>query len=347
MSLTNPFSVKTPSISTIGAAEINAAGQSIAKAVDGVGGGLSEPSPAIDIGGDGLIVSTELNVTGDANLATLSVSGGTTLGEVTIENEFVVDAGASFLGTVLFDDAVQFNDDVDVNGATTLATTTLGDTTINGELQVNDLATLAHTIVDDNLSVTGVAQFDSALVITNITCNGAFKMSGSRTRILQVQPIYNPTFWEVIPFTAGLIGLIRSTNANDEGGGATEPSEDLHLIYPVDLPHGAVVSAILMRVTADSAHTSLPAHPIKFEFLSKLWDGSSVTVHETQIDTTSPIASYEAQHTVTITVSPTVTIDKSARAYFIRVINEWGADYVPDGNYVGLPKVTYTAGESE
>jgi hypothetical protein len=52
MSFTNPFSVKTPSVSTITAAEINAAGASIAQAIDGTSGGDYTPVAApIRIGG--------------------------------------------------------------------------------------------------------------------------------------------------------------------------------------------------------------------------------------------------------------------------------------------------------
>jgi hypothetical protein len=52
MAFTNPFSVKTPSVSTITAAEINAAGAAIAQSVDGTGGGDYTPvSAPIRIGG--------------------------------------------------------------------------------------------------------------------------------------------------------------------------------------------------------------------------------------------------------------------------------------------------------
>lgn len=54
MSFSNPFSLKTPGASTIGASEVNAAGAAISKALDGAGGGKYEPSPKLEIGGDGL-----------------------------------------------------------------------------------------------------------------------------------------------------------------------------------------------------------------------------------------------------------------------------------------------------
>jgi hypothetical protein len=51
MSFTNPFSVKTPSVSTITAAEINAAGAILGSTIDPVGGGSYTPISPVEIGG--------------------------------------------------------------------------------------------------------------------------------------------------------------------------------------------------------------------------------------------------------------------------------------------------------
>lgn len=59
MSFDNPFSVKTPGTSKIGASEINAAGVSISKAIDGTGGGAYEPVAKISIGGLGLELTND------------------------------------------------------------------------------------------------------------------------------------------------------------------------------------------------------------------------------------------------------------------------------------------------
>src|SRR6185369_8651833 len=62
MSFSNPFAPKVDDVSTIPAAELNAAGVDIERAIDGAGGGSYSPSTAITIGGSGV------NVTGPALL---------------------------------------------------------------------------------------------------------------------------------------------------------------------------------------------------------------------------------------------------------------------------------------
>ena len=56
----------TDDIDTITAAQINQIDVNQSRAVDGVAGGLSTPTPAIEIGGDGLIVSGSAEISGDA-----------------------------------------------------------------------------------------------------------------------------------------------------------------------------------------------------------------------------------------------------------------------------------------
>lgn len=54
MSFANPFSIKTPGVTTIGAGEVNAAGASISKAIDGTGGGSYAPVSKIQVAGSGI-----------------------------------------------------------------------------------------------------------------------------------------------------------------------------------------------------------------------------------------------------------------------------------------------------
>lgn len=56
MSFSNPYAAKTDDVSTIAAAETNAAGAAIAQAVDGAAGGTYTPSAKVEVNGSGLEV---------------------------------------------------------------------------------------------------------------------------------------------------------------------------------------------------------------------------------------------------------------------------------------------------
>lgn len=87
MSFSNPYSTKTARVSTITAAETNAAGAAIAQAIDGTGGGTYTPVSPINIGGaNGLRIASGgfLTVLSGGTLSvpsggTLSAAGGSTV----------------------------------------------------------------------------------------------------------------------------------------------------------------------------------------------------------------------------------------------------------------------------
>jgi hypothetical protein len=67
MAFTNPFSVKTPGVSTITAAEVNAAGAAISQAIDGTAAGSYTISNDLVISGSDVVLDG-LRLTGTANV---------------------------------------------------------------------------------------------------------------------------------------------------------------------------------------------------------------------------------------------------------------------------------------
>lgn len=130
MSFSNPFSTKTAGTSTITAAEVNAAGVSISRALDGAAGGTYTPSSPLAINGSGLSTTTALSC-GAASTATLAgtnvLSGTNTLsGPTTASGSFTASSALISTGTASFAGPTQFSNIVSYV-ATTL---TDADTTI-------------------------------------------------------------------------------------------------------------------------------------------------------------------------------------------------------------------------
>jgi hypothetical protein len=101
MSFGNPYGAKAPSTSTITAAETNAAGQAISRAVDGTGGGTYTPSPGLEFGGDPMTISSDLEVSGE-----LTITGPTTISNTVDFNSDLVMADIVITGIPAFDDGL-------------------------------------------------------------------------------------------------------------------------------------------------------------------------------------------------------------------------------------------------
>jgi hypothetical protein len=125
MSFTNPFSVKVASTSTVGATEINNAGTDIERAVDGTGGGLYEPSPLIEFGGDGIEVSTDLLISGTETVTgTQLFNGGTQVIDATSAVTWQAGSIVAIASTSSITGATTFSGTTIVSGTTTLSGTT-------------------------------------------------------------------------------------------------------------------------------------------------------------------------------------------------------------------------------
>lgn len=87
MTFPNPYSTKTPGVSSIGAVETNNAGIAISRALDGTGGGTYTPSAVLKINGLGLATDTALSTGAASSVSldgTIAVPGAMSAGNVTM-----------------------------------------------------------------------------------------------------------------------------------------------------------------------------------------------------------------------------------------------------------------------
>lgn len=159
MSFTNPFSTKTPGLSTIGAAEVNLCGNQQVNSIDGGAGGTYNPTDPISIGGDGVEVTTTLSCPLGSTVTlegTTSIESAALLGITAAEDVIVTGTldvtGQATLGPV------------DINGTTTLdGATTASDLTMSGTTNVK-LASRSITRVQSSQATT---DDDSGWVLDN------------------------------------------------------------------------------------------------------------------------------------------------------------------------------------
>lgn len=162
MSFVNPFSPKTDDVSTIPAAELNAAGVDIERAIDGAGGGSYSPSTAITIGGSGI------NVTGVSLLG--HIGNSTLFGTIGTSGAANIIMGS---GSFLTWNSGSF---LTVNSGTTFTVGTTETVVSGGKIRIESGATLqldlgAITTISNTVEVEsgGIIELDSGASLDNLS----------------------------------------------------------------------------------------------------------------------------------------------------------------------------------
>ncbi|XXX79179.1 hypothetical protein WMF30_10435 [Sorangium sp. So ce134] len=197
----------------------------------------------------------------------------------------------------------------------------------NHETQAADVAqALSH--------LKGAISGDSAVAVNlapttanDFTATAPIKTDmGSITRVMQVHPATdNASVW-----TIGITG-------NAEQASSTVAN----LIYWLDIPNGATLTAVSVDVTGATGHSSLPtgtdrAH-IEVGYVSSPSGGGGLGV---QYDASASVEDYEEAHQITLSVSSHV-VNRTSNRYYALVRGERGGNYVA-GLQVRNVRCTFT-----
>lgn len=132
------------------------------------------------------------------------------------------------------------------------------------------------------------------------------------------------------------IGTITYVAATAAGTGAT-------LYWPLDLPDGAHLTSVAMRVRGAVGHAAFPGgKPVSMPVIEVLYDdlaggGASLGI---AVDTSSTAGAFESWHSVTKTVSHTVS--RASRRYYAYIQTEYGGGGALAGDGIAGVICTYT-----
>jgi hypothetical protein len=212
MTIAAPFAAKTASVSTITAAEINAASVAHASAIDGVGGSDGTPyapSTVIEIGGDGLKLSETTGAAANLQLASRSVTRHHC-------QPYLVDTGE----------------------------------------------------------------------------------------------------WTVL-----------------QGAMASNVSQGTYIYVPLDLPHGATLTSVVVYLHPAGAHGALPANMPKIRVSRVGIGGTETVIGAETADGSALVVTYEAAHAISVSGLSEV-IDRSASRYLVRLQAESGANFIAGCKFI-------------
>lgn len=119
-------------------------------------------------------------------------------------------------------------------------------------------------------------------------------------------------------------------------GGIVFVEKDKSAVVSLDLPHGVTMSAISLRI-APATHVSLPQHQPSISLNIYDANGGGGSSQGTQ-DAQATVGAYNAVHTITLTLSPHVTIDRTVSVYTLSFTQESGTNH--DDGYIVQPAVT-------
>lgn len=110
--------------------------------------------------------------------------------------------------------------------------------------------------------------------------------------------------------------------------GSTAPIPvDKSALMSLDLPHGAVITAIRVWVWP-RAHAALPGTQAEV----KLWRaelspaaGPTTTIFD-GVDSTGTVGAYTSAHELVFSMSPHITLDRETYRYWIEILGETGAN---------------------
>jgi len=221
-------------------------------------------------------------------------------------------------------------------GAITASSLSATNLTVSNNATITNLTTTASStlsnVVIDDAEITGSLlvdtdfQCDGNTRVSDLTNTGSYTVSSrSVTRIVNSTPFDSSGFWTEI------------------GGGVWQSAAlGANIKFPLDIPHGAVLNTVVVRVDPATGHTSAwPTGATQPLVNIKRYDsGSNLTLTlASQSDTVTGTA-YDAAHSITVS-SIAHTADRSTQRYFVEFIPESGANSKVNGviDYISF---TYT-----
>jgi hypothetical protein len=133
-----------------------------------------------------------------------------------------------------------------------------------------------------------------------------------------------------------------SGGANESHFGVATVDKGKRAKVALDLPHGAVLTQIRVYVFPASPHGALPGTMPTLSLVKWSVTGGSGTVITTGTDGSGSVVAYEALHELVFSLSPTVTVDRSAYVYYLE-FNQEDDPNALDGGAVLQPRIHINA----
>jgi len=154
------------------------------------------------------------------------------------------------------------------------------------------------------------------------------------TRTQQTTPIVSTA--EAANWTIDLVGTYTAATA--AGTGAT-------LYWPLDLPHGAVLGTVSVKLRGAIGHAAFPGgKPGSMPTIQVLYVdlvGGGANIGAAAIDSSSTAGAFESFHSVT-TAALAHTVSRTARRYYVSVQTEYGGGGAIAGDVITGVVCTYT-----
>lgn len=112
------------------------------------------------------------------------------------------------------------------------------------------------------------------------------------------------------------------------------------VFFPLDVPHGATLTAVSIAVDPDSSHGTMTGVTRPTLEVLKVDSAGAETLVGTQLDTNVLLAAYEAAHTIAVS-GLSETINRSTYTYVAVLRGEDGANF-KEGLVAGPVSVTFT-----
>lgn len=188
-------------------------------------------------------------------------------------------------------------------------TATFENVSASGTLGVTGATTLGAT------DINGTTTLDGATTAANFTMSSTNKVKLASRSITRIQPYFfvteAPTVW-----TANFWGEAEQLLDN-----STDPAS-----CPIRVPHGAVLTAVSVRVAAVGGHGGLPGTMPRI-FVTRHNDTGAHTSLGNQIDTSASTGTYQTAHDITLS-GLSETIDRTLYRYSARLTGEAGANFI-------------------
>lgn len=257
-----------------------------------------------------------------------------------------IAGSANFAGTCFFEsikaggpvsaDTLVIGAGMTVGGAGDFA----GDVAIGGGLKVvnrlecgDDITSLGSITCTDDITSSGSITCADELSCGQVLSAGP--VQGTRfklltalptTRVQQGTPVSIDGKWDL---DADLCWVNPAISAN------------AILYIPLDLPHGAILTSVAVRIHPAAGHTTLPTLPKITVKKVPLGTGSGAPVAGPIVDSSSNIGAYEVAHSISA-LSIKHTVDKVAYRYHVELVAEQSViNPVPGCRYLSTV-VTYT-----
>lgn len=137
----------------------------------------------------------------------------------------------------------------------------------------------------------------------------------------------------------GNVGSVMGWEADSGSGRARQIATAADLWFALDLPHGATLTGISIRVNPSDAHGGAPTQRPRFE-VYKVSSTGAATLIASELDPNVVLATYEAAHSISAT-GLSETIDRSAYTYVAVLRGEDGTNYA-DNLIAGPVSATFT-----